>query len=200
MTKHKPDIDRIKAATLFVLNKIGEADYHKLFKILYFADQKHLVRFGRSITGDQYEAIQYGPVPAETYDLFRHLSNPDSFVMPTQKANDLFSSFAFRRIAKSYTSSVPVVASDEMPDLDELSPSDITCLSESIDENWKLNFNTLTEKSHDIAWTHAYQSTPQSFDAMMDPVDIARAGGATEEMVQYITEQLAFGQLVAERV
>lgn len=200
MTSHKPDIDRIKAATLFVLNEIGEADYHKLFKILYFADQKHLVRFGRSITGDQYEAIQYGPVPAETYDLFKHLSNSESFVTPTQKVADLFGSFLFRRVASGYSGTVPMVASGEAPDMDELSPSDVICLSESIAENQYLGFNALTEKSHDSAWQQAYESAPQSFDATMAPVSIAQAGGASNEMIQYITENFIFGQLVAGAV
>ena len=198
MNKQKPDIDRIKAAILYVLSRIGETDYHKLFKILYFADQKHLVRFGRPITGDQYEAIQYGPVPAETYDLFRHLSNKDSFVLPTPEVTDLFHSFVFRREANGMARPVPMVKSNEAPDMDELSPSDVECLSSSIAENRNINFYALTDKSHDSAWTQANEVAAQSYDNTMEPVSIARAGGASEEMIQYITENISFDQFVAE--
>ena len=49
------DIDKSKAinSILFVLNELGDkkSDAHKVFKILYFADQKHLVTYGRPITG-----------------------------------------------------------------------------------------------------------------------------------------------------
>lgn len=200
MNKQKPDINRIKAAILYVLSKVGETDYHKLFKILYFADQKHLVRFGRPITGDQYEAIQYGPVPVETYDLFKHLASQDSFVMPSQEVADLFSSFSFRQLANGPARPIPMVASDEAPDMDELSASDVECLSKSIAENRHLNFYDLTEKSHDSAWTQANEVAAQSYDTTMEPVSIARAGGASEEMVQYITENLAFNQFIAEAV
>ena len=30
----------------------NKADLHKIFKILYFAEQKHLVRYGRPIAND----------------------------------------------------------------------------------------------------------------------------------------------------
>lgn len=200
MNKQKPDIDRIKAAILYVLNKTGEVDFHKLFKILYFADQKHLVRFGREITGDRYDAIQYGPVPTETYDLFRHLSGTDSFVSLPAEITALFGSFAFRRVANGSAKPVPMVYSDETPDLNELSPSDIDCLSSAIAENKHLNFYALTEKSHDAAWQQARTEAEQtpSLDTTMEPLSIARAGGASAEMIQYITENLAFHQLTAE--
>ena len=198
MNKQKSDIDRIKAAVLYVLSEVGETDYHKLFKILYFADQQHLVRFGRSITGDQYNAIQYGPVPTETYDLFRHLATPDSFVLPTEEVANLFSSFTFRKMANGTARPIPMVSSDEAPNLDELSASDIECLSKSIAENKHLSFHDLTEKSHDDAWEQAYRGASQSYEATIEPVSIAQAGGASEEMVQYITETLAFRQLATE--
>lgn len=198
MNKQKPDIDRIKAAILYVLSKVGETDYHKLFKILYFADQQHLIRFGRPITGDKYDALQYGPVPAETYDLFIHLSNPDSIVSPSEEVADLFSSFIFRRVANGLARPIPMVESHEAPDMDELSPSDIECLSASIAENKNLGFYALRDKSHDNAWRQANEAAAQSFDSTMEPVSIARAGGASEEMVQYIYENLAFHQLAVE--
>ena len=54
---------------LAVLDK--KMDMHKLCKILYFADQKHLSLYGRSITGDTYIAMEYGPVPSNVDDILK---------------------------------------------------------------------------------------------------------------------------------
>ena len=44
---------------LYVISKLEKADTHKTYKILYFADQKHLVRYGRPIIGDTYVKMPY---------------------------------------------------------------------------------------------------------------------------------------------
>lgn len=38
-------------------------------KLVYFADRYHLRRYGRPVIGDEYLAMQYGPVPSSTKDL-----------------------------------------------------------------------------------------------------------------------------------
>lgn len=59
-------------ALLYALSKLGgKSDMHKLCKILYFADQRHLSLYGRSITGDTYIAMQYGPVPSNVDDILK---------------------------------------------------------------------------------------------------------------------------------
>lgn len=66
-------------ALLFVLSELGgKSDMHKLCKILYFADQRHLSLYGRSITGDTYIAMQYGPVPSNVDDILKAVRG-DSF-------------------------------------------------------------------------------------------------------------------------
>ncbi len=49
---------------LYICNMLGgEWDKYSLLKILYFAEQKHLVKYGRPITGDNIIAMDFGPVP-----------------------------------------------------------------------------------------------------------------------------------------
>lgn len=60
--------DKAVNSILFSLTRLGGVtDMHKLYKILYFADQRHLSLYGRSITGDVYIAMQFGPVGWEAY-------------------------------------------------------------------------------------------------------------------------------------
>ena len=48
-------------AILYILQKMGGVcDIHKCHKILYFSDNEHLSRFGRSITGDSYIKMEWG--------------------------------------------------------------------------------------------------------------------------------------------
>ena len=44
-------------AILYILQRMGgTCDIHRCCKILYFADNEHLSKYGRSITGDAYYA------------------------------------------------------------------------------------------------------------------------------------------------
>ena len=45
----------MRAAVLYVLQSFDEGvDYIKLFKILYFAQKEHLVKYGRGVIGDTF--------------------------------------------------------------------------------------------------------------------------------------------------
>ena len=60
---------------------MGRADFHRIFKILYFADEKHLALYGFPIVGDEYIAKKNGPVPSITYDIVKAAknNNPNHF-------------------------------------------------------------------------------------------------------------------------
>ena len=46
----------------FLLKTFGEMDKLKMVKVIYFADKRHLIFGGRTITGDNYMAMRHGPV------------------------------------------------------------------------------------------------------------------------------------------
>lgn len=154
---------KLKEAVLYILNKAGGQSRYYIFKILYFAQRMHLARYGRRIIADDFEAWDYGPVPAQLYvaikrdylaDVARSAgSDAKGILLPTREA-----------------------------DMDYLSLSDIECLDASISENVHLTFTELKKKSHDSAW----DSTAQN--AVISPVLIARAGGAPESVIEYIQE------------
>lgn len=158
-------------SALYILKSIGgECDFHKLFKILYFADQKHLVKYGTAFSGDIYVAMKHGPVPSDLYDIFKCLRSENQA--------------KFKKYFGVHPSSAIVSASLE-PDMDVLSESNIECLDESILENQKLDFNALTKKSHGKAWDAAKEQTD-----VIDYLDIASEGGANKDMLQYIQLKL----------
>ena len=162
--------DKIKATMLYVLNNIpGGVDFLKLFKIIYFANQMHLSRYGRSIIDDQFVAMQNGPVLTDTYNKLR---------------KDRFD-FIERNPEGGY-----MVFAKELPDMAELSVSDVECLDRSIKENKNLTFGEISQKSHDAAWQAAWDSRNGKNSVPMELLEIARAGGASAEMTDYIKEDL----------
>lgn len=155
------------AAILFVIKHLRSADLHKISKILYYADQKHLVKYGTSITGDVYCAFRFGPVPSKILDIFKSVRG-DSLT-PTDEYNKYFS------ITERYK-----VTPLQDPDLDEFSESDLECLKESIHENRSLSFKTLSDKSHGKAYHSA------SINDKICLEEIVKEGGANREMIKYI--------------
>ena len=147
---------------LFVINNLEKADTHKTYKILYFADQKHLLKYGRPIFGDTYVKMKYGPVPSFVKNIVDE--NIEGLEEVVAKYNRYF------------------VKSLVEPNLDYLSESDIECLQESISENKDLDFSVLTDKSHDYAYNKASWS--------IDYLDMARTIGAEENTLLYINQQM----------
>lgn len=163
-------------AVLYILKLMnGECDMHKICKILYFADQKHLSRYARSITGDDYIRMTYGPVPSKIDDMFKAVRG-DSFFSATSATQELSTYFSFKNRF--------IIQALREPDMDYLSESDVECIDESFNLCKKMNFGELTEFSHGPAW----QNTQQ--DRKISVKDIMREAGDTEEYVNYVAKKL----------
>lgn len=168
------DVEKAKAAVLYILENLKKADFHTIFKILYFADREHLAKYGRTIINDDYIAMSWGPVPSTIYDGFKHIR---------------VQNFAFNNFSSFYNAfeieGRTMVIPKEKPDIDELSKSDLECLDKAIIDISPLNFNQRKEKSHDYAWKNACQ------DGTIDILHIAKEGGADHEMLKYIIENIS---------
>jgi uncharacterized phage-associated protein len=127
-------------AVLYIANKLSDPSFHRIAKLLYFADRLHLARYGRFICGDRYIAMQYGPVPSGVYELLKSVKN--SLRFPGEARQDQ----PFTIKAKFTVSPL------RSPDLEWLSPSEVACLDEAIADYGNLSFAELTELSHDAAW------------------------------------------------
>lgn len=150
-------------AILYILGKFPDmsTDMHKICKILYFADQRHLSIYGRAITKDEYVKMPYGPVPNNIYDLFKALEKVDSDYL--ERCNNF------------------IIKAKQQCDTDYLSESDIECLDSAVDKCKHLDFNDLTQLSHQYAWknTKDWQT--------ISPKDILREiDGNTEEFIDFV--------------
>lgn len=159
---------------LYILNKLGgKADFHKVFKILYFAEQKHLSKYGNLITENEYVAMNNGPVPSLAYDILKSLRG--SGFMIEHKQNFV----PFFELTGSYT-----VKALQDADPDEFSTSELDCLDSAIKEYGDKSFKDLTNISHDSAWDSANR------DCEMSIFKIAKAGGANDDMLNYIKDNI----------
>jgi len=72
------DFDAIKLGQALAYLSAGVHDLTKLkaAKLLYFADKRHLVTYGRPITGDRYYCLDHGPVPSASLNALNDLINP----------------------------------------------------------------------------------------------------------------------------
>jgi uncharacterized phage-associated protein len=149
------------ASILYIASKLKnngiEPDLHKIFKILYFAERKHLATYARPITGDNYIAMDNGPVPSSIYDILKYSQAKDSF-----------------QLLGFY------IEPKQQPDLDEFSDSDLKFIDESINKNQHLSFISLTKKSHGYAWNNVGKN------GNMDYCDIAEEEGATSGVCDLI--------------
>ena len=175
------------AALLFVANELCrrniKTDFIKIFKILYYADQSHLVKYGRSITGDTYVAMERGPVPSRIYDIIKAVRG-DSF---------------FREEGTPYRRLFTVVGNYELqpqskPDMDQLSATDVRELTDSLDKYAQIDSFALSEQSHGPAWWQADK------DRYMDAANIMREAGANEELIKHVAEIISLEKCLNDGV
>lgn len=163
--------DKAFSAILYICQTLKKndisTDLHKVFKILYFAERKHLSRYAMPITGDSFCAMDNGPVPSRLYDVLKRVRDNPPVLSETPKQ--------FFKIV-NWQDIEPL----KRPDLDELSESNIEALDESIQENQSLSFLELTNKSHGAAYNKTLKNQK------IDYCDIASEEGASEHVCDLI--------------
>lgn len=171
-------IAKIKAVILYIMQSFQDGvDYIKLFKILYFAQQDHLVKYGKVIVEDSFRALKHGPVPTYTYKALQIAEGKPL----SGDFKDFLADIEVRN-KKVYTSATP--------DMDYISGADKRCLDAAIAKYKDADPYDLSDLSHDSAWEEAMtriQDDPQK--NFITLIDIARAGKATECMIDYIREK-----------
>ena len=133
-------------AILYIAHRVNDPTFHRISKIMYFADKTHLARYGRFICGDHYVAMKHGPVPGGLYDILKDVRYHRSSSI-VDKAHKAFT--------VEQTDRKPYVKPAREADLAYFSESDLECLDEAIERYGTLSFKQLTTQSHDQAWDSA---------------------------------------------
>ena len=170
--------DKTKAlnALLYVANRVKRKDFHKIFKIIYFAERQHLADWGKPITGDTYIAMEAGPVPSRMYDMLKMVRG-DSYLPDTEGLAEYFK-------VDNWMYLIP----QKDADLNKLTKNETDALDEAINKYATLSYDEIKEKSHDTAW----RSTARDFSIKWE--DIAREAGLDAEEIEWVN---AFSSLEA---
>lgn len=163
---------------LYVLEQMGQSSYLKVFKTIYFAEREHLVNYGLSLMGEDYFIkMEKGPVPSMMYDFVK--------IVDGRYTGYNYSTEFIAQVKNSLTCPTrPLVRAKTRPDLNYLAESARMALLESIGRYRETSPDELSRLSHDSAWHKAQDNRP------IDPVDIAEAGGATHEELEYLRDSL----------
>ena len=168
------NLEKSLQTVLYVANRLKRKDFHKIFKIIYFADREHLSKYGRPITGDTYIAMKDGPVPSKIDDIFKAVRGDSFFASDATEYAKLFSVHDWWFIKPN-----------KAADLDYLSQSDIEELDDSLAKYGSLSWDEVRERSHDFAW----RVTPVNRQISLD--DIMREVGEDEGYIEYISNHVA---------
>jgi hypothetical protein len=172
-TLFKYNREAMLAAVLYILDKLGKADWHLVHKTFYIADKKSIADHGQSISGNTYIRMPYGPVPSELDYLLEALREKGAhttyFGVPVTdllRVEGKCELIGLRKTGLKY-----------------LSKTDRECLDYAIDICKGLDFEQRTLLTHDYAWKQAKKN-----GVAMRWEDIAVAGGGGEESLEYFND------------
>lgn len=185
--KTREQINKIKSVVLYILQHFEDGvDYIKLFKIMYFAQREYLATYGLTIAEDTFKARQLGPVPSLTYKVVKMVENGDS----SADLNDFTSSIRVDEKQKVYAM--------VKPDMDYIADMEREELDKTISEYKDMDSKELSKLSHDAAYNavcERMKDDPQKDTLTL--IDIARAGGATDGLVDYIRQMQIIKEYLA---
>lgn len=147
---------------LYSLQRLGgTADIHGLLKIRYFADLHHIAEFGgRTGSGDEIKAMEYGPVPDRTYKLLQAAAGKVSEYIPRHFYDLATAALDGSEYPKK-------IRARRAPDMSKLTPGDVESLDAAIDLIGPMDFNQRTRASHDAAWAAAWKRWNETGDAVI---------------------------------
>jgi uncharacterized phage-associated protein len=166
------DQDKLTAVLTFFALRVSDLDALKSAKLLYFADKRHLLRYGRPILGDNYFGMDHGPVPERAYDQIKSALNRKHSVVPPHLAQYL---------VVDMSSKYPRLKAKCAPDMDMLSDSDVEVLEEILAEYGHLSGWTLRELTHKEPEVRESDERLKNTQSKSVPIPFARFFDATRD-------------------
>jgi uncharacterized phage-associated protein len=162
---------------LYLAAKVPKFDQYKACKMFFLSDKRHLVRYGRTITGDEYDALEHGPIPSMTRERIKTLLENAAADKDLGEVFKLDVRFKYPRLVGTRDA-----------DLEALSQTDLQVLNETIEEFGNKGFDELKALTHEmVAYKKAWKddtsakSFPMSFEDFFEQDEDA-VKGTLEEM------------------
>ncbi len=155
----------------YILKKIGTAGKIKLIKLVYLADKYHLLKYGRTITNDDYYAMDFGPVGTTVKDIL-------AFDKDMLSKDFKYAAKLLTKAGEHEFTAKPVKGKTEF---DHLSETDIEALEFVLAKFGKMTGTQLTN------YTHKYPEWAQHAH-LFENKTIRRARIETEELLSVIDD------------
>lgn len=191
------DAEKALAAIVYLCSKgIQGLTKYKVCKLLFLADKYHLVRYGRSITGDRLCAMPYGPVPSRILNILNNaIASDGSDRVSDDEAKRLSDFIELQRIYRD-----PHFKSTKDVEPGILSVSDLAALDAVVQEHGSKTFGELKAMTHELyayqkAWDNRTNNSPMiAYEDLFEEDDDALEG-AREEMLENYQLRTAFGSI-----
>jgi len=172
--------ERALESLLFLTKRLANPTIHEVLKLRYFADKIHLSRYGFVASGDDYVAMEFGPVASNTYNMMKAARGErNNWIHPTfvELVNGVIS------VHEGY-----LLMALRDPNFDLLTPADVECLEEAVRRYGNMSFQERTDFSHDAAWRKAWDTAKDdSLKAGDMPIaDIAETVENAAEVLEYM--------------
>lgn len=168
-------------AILYIAERLKAPTIHEVLKIRYFSDKLHLSRYGSIGSGDEYVAMQFGPVASNSYNLIKAARGDKSpYINP----------YFFKVVDGAFriASDDKAIVVERSARLEYLPQAEIECLDEAIKQYGGLHFDNRTEISHDAAWKKAWEAAGDGVGASPMPISsIAQTLDNADEVVGYLS-------------
>lgn len=152
----KPNLQKALEVLLYVARRVP--NMYNALKCIYFADKLHLAQYGSFIYGDEYVAMNYGPVPSAAFDIVKQVRGDGRTCLSIDPA-DVFEMDGY------------LIRPKRDADLRMLSASERGCLDQAIDTYGSLAFGELRRISHaDAAYQNADENAFISVEAIVNSI------------------------------
>ena len=160
-----------QAAAYLLARNNGRLNYMKLIKLLYLADRKALLEHGKPITGDRMVSMPKGPV----------LSGILTLINWGQRREEPCIWLEYISPPRQYE----VELADPNPKFDRLSERERRILDQVFERYGRIDKWSLVEITHELPeWRD-----PRGSSIPIDPADILRAEGFSEEAIRRVAHE-----------
>lgn len=135
----------VQALNILAEKSGGSINKMKAIKLVWFADRFHLRKYGRTITGDVYFALPFGPVPSTTRDILE----TNSFSLTESETTY---SQEFLKVIDKYN-----YQTQKSANLKVFSKTDIESIEKAFEHYGQFNQFELSEISHEFPEWKRYE-------------------------------------------